>query len=237
MAASPCPASTAFYRVENTYMPGTSARVGQTSCAEASRRDQNRIPPPQAVIGQVRATPPAIDRVVTAEVFLVRDNRLAKFGQRQPASLVGRVTVPIIIPPERAQFVVEARYSRPRSVREPFQQGSDFRGAEYTPLAERLKVKERIRERVSPRDQLKQPHFRRAKPRHAGGKLLEQVQQGRLEQRQALKSLLSKSKQACGVVARYACQVMLAVSSSSFVTSTSGTFHLPSSSAVAVIRS
>ena len=35
------------------------------------------------------ATPPAVDRVVAAEVFLVGENRLAEFGERQTASPVG----------------------------------------------------------------------------------------------------------------------------------------------------
>jgi hypothetical protein len=52
-----------------------------------------------------------------------------------------------------------------------------------------------------------------------------------------LKSLPSKSKQASGVGARYACQVMLAVSSSSLVMSTTGIFHLPSPSGDTLIRS
>ena len=40
-------------------------------------------------------------------------------------------------------------------------------------------MKERIRVRESPRDQLQHPHFRRTKPGRAGGKLCEQINQGR----------------------------------------------------------
>jgi len=76
-----------------------------------------------------------MDRVVPAEVFLVRDNRLAGFGQRQSASLVCLVTARVIIRLELAQFIVEARYRRSRSVREPLEQGTDFPVPEYTPLA------------------------------------------------------------------------------------------------------
>ena len=47
-----------------------------------------------------------------AEVFLVRDNRLAEFGQRQPASLVCLVTAPVVTLLKCAQSVVEARYGR-----------------------------------------------------------------------------------------------------------------------------
>ena len=47
-----------------------------------ARRDQNRTPAPEIVVGQPRATPPAIDRVMAAEIFLVGEDGFAEFGQR-----------------------------------------------------------------------------------------------------------------------------------------------------------
>src|ERR1700682_286510 len=76
--------------------------------------DQNRIPAPQAIVGQPCTAPPAVDRVVQTEVFLVRDNRLAAFRQRQFASLVCLEPTPVITRLECAQFVVEAGYGRSR---------------------------------------------------------------------------------------------------------------------------
>src|SRR5262249_37210828 len=40
--------------------------------------DQRRIPAPEVVVGQVGAAPPAVDRVVAAEVILARHKRFAK---------------------------------------------------------------------------------------------------------------------------------------------------------------
>src|SRR6478736_4038127 len=61
------------------------------------RRDQSRVPPPQIIVRQVRATPPAVDRIVAAEVFLVGDDGSAEFGERQPASQVGGLAGAIIL--------------------------------------------------------------------------------------------------------------------------------------------
>ena len=47
-----------------------------------------RVPAPQAVVGQVRAAPPAIDRIVPAEIFGPGQNRLTERGERQPGLLV-----------------------------------------------------------------------------------------------------------------------------------------------------
>jgi hypothetical protein len=45
-------------------------------------------------------------------------------------------------------------------------------------------MKERIRERVPPRDQFEHPHFRGAKPRRTMRQFFEQIDQNGLEQRQ-----------------------------------------------------
>jgi len=45
----------------------------------------------------------------------------------------------VVIALERAQFIVEAGNGRPRSVREPLQQATDFSGIEDAPLEERWK--------------------------------------------------------------------------------------------------
>src|SRR5450756_2463239 len=82
----------------------------------------NRIEAPQPIVGQFGAAPPAMDRVAPAEILLVRDNRLAEFGQRQPASVVGGETVPQVFPADRTQLVVETGHGRNRSMRKPVQQ-------------------------------------------------------------------------------------------------------------------
>ena len=70
----------------------------------------------------LRAAPPAVDRVVAAEIFLVRDDGLAEFGQRESASQDGFVASPQVFLPDRAQFVVESRNRRPRTERKPIEQ-------------------------------------------------------------------------------------------------------------------
>src|SRR5260370_38129347 len=62
--------------------------IAPTRSSTPLRLHQHRIPAPETIVGQPRTAPPAIDRVVAAEVFLVSDNGLAEFGERQPASLV-----------------------------------------------------------------------------------------------------------------------------------------------------
>jgi hypothetical protein len=71
-----------------------------------SRLCQNGIETPHPIVGQSGATPPAVDRVVAAEVLLVCDNRLAKFGERQPTSPVGRLARSIVLSLQSAQLVV-----------------------------------------------------------------------------------------------------------------------------------
>src|SRR3954463_8285538 len=64
------------------------------------RRDQftvHRIPAPQIVIGQLRAAPPAVDRVVPAEIIGPGQNGLAERGQRQLAFLVAPVSTPVVV--------------------------------------------------------------------------------------------------------------------------------------------
>ena len=82
----------------------------------------------------MRTAPPAVDRIVPAEVCLVRENSLAEFGEPQPAAQVGGIAATEILPGERAKLVIEARYRRPRTVRQPFKQAFYFRGVEHTPL-------------------------------------------------------------------------------------------------------
>jgi hypothetical protein len=112
----------------------------------------------------VRAAPPAIDWIVAAEVFLVGENSLAEFGERQLASQISRVPVPQIFSAERAQFLVEAFHGRSRAMRKPIQQVAVFPLAEDARLPQLAEMEERICERVSPRDQLEHPHVRGSKP-------------------------------------------------------------------------
>src|SRR6185369_15558646 len=126
--------------------------------------DQCRSPAPQIIVGQVRAAPPAVDRVVPTEIFLVAENGPAEFGDRQPAAQVGWVPVAQILAVERTQFLVEARHGRSGPKRQPIQQVAVFPLAEDACLPQLTEMEERVRERVSPRDQFKHPHFRSAKP-------------------------------------------------------------------------
>jgi len=143
------------------------------------RRDQRRVPPPQIIVRQVRATPPAINPIVSAEVFLVRDNRPAEFGKRQPASLVGRVAVAVVLLGDRAQLVVKARHGWGWAMREAIKESTGFQFVEDAPLAQVLMMEERAPARIAPSNELQQTHFRRAKSRCDGGKLFEQLKQGR----------------------------------------------------------
>src|SRR5580698_6463409 len=70
------------------------------------RRDQNAIVAPQIVAGQVRATPPAVNRVVAAEVFLVSENGSAEIGDAQPASPVSLVALVVPLPRDRSYFII-----------------------------------------------------------------------------------------------------------------------------------
>jgi hypothetical protein len=51
-------------------------------------RDQHGIVPPQIIVGQMRAAPPAVDPIVAAEVFFVREHGPAEIGEREPAALI-----------------------------------------------------------------------------------------------------------------------------------------------------
>src|SRR5689334_16261591 len=58
---------------------------------------QRRRPAPEVVVGQMRAAPPAVDRVVAGKIFLVGEDGLAEIGERKTAALVGPATVAIIV--------------------------------------------------------------------------------------------------------------------------------------------
>ena len=96
-------------------------------------------------------------------------------------------------------------------------------------LAERLQMKERIRASYIPVAISSSSRISVApSPVAPEGSSSSSSSNAGLNSGKALKSVPSRSKQASGVVARYACQAMLAVSSSSAVTSTAGTRHSPS---------
>src|SRR5438477_7144830 len=75
---------------------------------------QTRVVPPEPVVGQARAAPPAIDRVVTAEIFLVGDDGFTELRQREPAPEIERKTRAQIFSANRAQLVIETCYRGPR---------------------------------------------------------------------------------------------------------------------------
>ena len=60
--------------------PRAACRFAFIAWRPALRLHQRRIPAPEIVVGQVRASPPAIDRIVAAEIFLVGEDGLAEIG-------------------------------------------------------------------------------------------------------------------------------------------------------------
>ena len=152
--------------------------------ASALRLHQTRIPAPQAFVGQFGAAPPAVNRIMPAEILLVRDNRFAEFGQRQPASHICLKASAQVFPVDHAQLLIKARDGRPRAERQSIEQIAVFPLIENTRLPQATKMEKRIGERVSPRNQLKHPHFRGAEPGRLGRKFLKQINQHRPEQRQ-----------------------------------------------------
>jgi hypothetical protein len=108
---------------------------------------------------------------VSAEVFLMRDNRLAEFGQRQPAAVVSIEATFVTLPINCTQLVVEAGHRRGRTMRKSFQQIAIFLLIEDARSSQAAKMEQRVGQRVSSRDQLEHPHFGGAKPGGTGGKL------------------------------------------------------------------
>jgi len=115
--------------------------VGSLPC----RRDQHGIVAPQIIVGQMRAAPPAVDRIVAAEVFLVGEDGLAEIGNREAASLIGIVALVVPLPRNPAYFIIEARECRLRPVCEPFEQEAQFPRVEYAALPQTAQMKQRIR--------------------------------------------------------------------------------------------
>ena len=77
---------------------------------------------PKPVVGEFGTAPPATDRIVAAEIFLVCNNIHAEFGERQPASQVDLVTTSVVLVIERAQLFTEASDGRLWAEGKPFQQ-------------------------------------------------------------------------------------------------------------------
>src|SRR5258708_34553573 len=75
------------------------------------RRNQSAVrwvPAPEEVVNQFGAAPPAVDRVVAAEIFRSRQDRFAERGELQLAFLVSRGTIAFIVHLQREWSLVEA---------------------------------------------------------------------------------------------------------------------------------
>ena len=166
------------------------------------------------VVGQPRAAPPAIDRVMVAEVFLVCEDRLAELGEREPAPLVCFEPIPSGSPSRSTR----SSSSRPAtagrgpcaspSSREPISKSLNTRASGGVPGDEtahscQITVAISSSSRISVAPSPVVPE---------GSSSSRSSNAGR-NSGNALKSPRSRSKQASGVVARYACQAALAVSS------------------------
>src|ERR1700743_1117137 len=77
------------------------------------RRNQHGIVTPQVVVGQVRATPPSINRVVAAEVFLVGENGPAEIGDAKAASPEGIIELIIAFLADPPTLLIRSRQCRP----------------------------------------------------------------------------------------------------------------------------
>src|SRR5262245_27015329 len=124
-----------------------------------SRLHHPRRPTPEVVVGQMRAAPPAVDRVVAGKIFLVGDDGPAEFGQRQATALVGFIAIAQILPAHVAQLLLEARDPGRRAERAPVEQVAVFEFVEHTRLTQCLTMEKRIGERMSPRYHLQHPYF------------------------------------------------------------------------------
>src|SRR6185312_3663257 len=91
---------------------------------------------------------------------------------------------PQIVSPDRSQLFIESRDRRSRAESKSIQQMALLHFVENAGLAQALVMEEWVDVGIAERNQLEHPHLRRAQSRRPGGKLVEQVAQGRLEQRQ-----------------------------------------------------
>src|SRR5215216_1344409 len=90
--------------------------------------------------------------------------------------MVSRVTVTIHVHLQRERPLVKAGHSRCRTMSQPIEQTSDLPVAEHTSLVLAVPGKGIEGVRIARRYQLQDPHFRRAKPRSAHRKFIEQLQ-------------------------------------------------------------
>src|SRR5258708_25653275 len=75
------------------------------------RRNQSAVrwvPAPEEVVNQFGAAPPAVDRVVAAEIFRSRQDSFAERGELQLAFLVSRETIAFIVHLQREWSLLEA---------------------------------------------------------------------------------------------------------------------------------
>jgi hypothetical protein len=95
----------------------------------------------------MRAAPPAINRIVTAEIFFVGENGAAEIGNAQAAATVGILALVVPLARDRPYFIIEADERRLRPVREPFQQEAYFPVAEYAALPQTPQMKQAVSNR------------------------------------------------------------------------------------------
>ena len=173
----------------------------------SSRRDQSvvrRVPAPQAVIGQFGTAPPAMDRVVPAEIFSTGQNCFTERGQLQLALFISLETMAVIVQVQRERPLVEAGHGGRWTTRQPVEQGADFPiarthaagcasswpGKTSNGRASPADISSSIRISVAPR------------PRHIAGSSSSRPCTACRSCGRTFKSLDSRSNQACGVGAR-----------------------------------
>src|SRR5258708_1139246 len=78
------------------------------------RRNQSAVrwvPAPEEVVNQFGAAPPAVDRVVAAEIFRSRQDSFAQRGELPLAFLVSPETIAFIVHLQREWSLFEARHA------------------------------------------------------------------------------------------------------------------------------
>ncbi len=127
---------------------GRVSRDNEPRHTVASRLRQNMAVTPQPIIGQMRAAPPAVDRIVAAEIFLMGQDGPAELGQRQLGCVGKRRGDPLDFPGLLCAVRRPAR-PLPASDRVPTLRSNhpNSNSCEYKCAAERAQVKQDIGER------------------------------------------------------------------------------------------
>src|SRR3954463_3198054 len=94
-----------------THPPARNTHLGR------NQRAGFGVPPPETLVGQVSAAPPAINPVVPAKILVASQHRLAELGQRQLRPLVPIEATGIVVHLERKRTFIQSRHGRPLASR------------------------------------------------------------------------------------------------------------------------